>query len=117
MPSLLSRIQNLCKPAYVYLVISMIILLVMTFQNVGSNTNYCAGNYSCEVSNTAMLFLIKLLYVIFWTWVLNLICKAGAPSVSWILVLFPIVLMFLFIILFLFSGATHIPSTHTGILL
>jgi hypothetical protein len=32
-------------------------------------------------------------------------------------VLFPIVLMFLFIILFLFSGATHIPITHTGILL
>jgi len=117
MPSLLTRIQNLCTPAYVYLVISIIILVTMAFQNMGSNTEYCAGNYSCTVSNTAIVFLIKLLFVIFWTWVLHLICKAGAPIISWLLVLFPIVLMFLFIILFLFSGATHIPIAHSSILL
>lgn len=110
MPSILNRIRNLCSPAYFYLVISVIVLVAMGIQNVGSNTTYCAGSYTCSVSNTALIFLIKLLYVVFWTWVLNLICNAGAPVVSWILVLLPIVLMFFMIILFFLSGSQYIPT-------
>ena len=114
---LLNRIQQLCTPAYIYLVISLIVLVVMTFQNVGNNQQYCAGNYVCQVSNTSLIFLIKLLYVAFWTWVLNLICKAGAPIVSWILVMFPIVLMFFLIALFILSGGQYIPTTNYNMVL
>lgn len=112
MNSLYARIKKLCTPAYVYLVISSIALILMVVQNVGSNTQYCAGNYSCEVSNTSLLFVINVLYIIFWTWILNLICKSGASVVSWVLVLFPIILMFLIIGYFLFTGKHIMPSMN-----
>lgn len=90
-------LKDLCTPAYVYLVISGIALAVMFLQNLGNVNLYCLGSYSCEVSNTSMLFVIKLLYILFWTWLLNVICRGGATAFAWALVLFPIILMFLMI--------------------
>ena len=52
-------IGPLCTPAYVYLVISVIALLVMFLQNFGSRQVYCLGSYSCDVSNVPLIFLIK----------------------------------------------------------
>ena len=69
----------------------------MAIQNYGNTDMYCLGNYSCEVNNTFMIFLIKLAYVLLWTWILNLICQAGVPSLSWFLVLLPIIIMFVLI--------------------
>jgi len=103
---------NMCTPAYVYLVISTMALTVMFFQNYylienrfGSPDHnvYCLGSYTCNVNSVSMLFLIKILYVLFWTWVLNLICRAGAPTFAWFLVLLPFVLAFVLLSL-LFLG-------------
>ena len=110
-------VKKLCTPAYVYLVISLIVLVVMGFQNLGNSTEYCAGSYSCAVSSTVLIFLMKLLYVAFWTWVLNLICKAGVPVVSWILVLMPLLAMFLIIGLYMINGGTHSSTVSQGGLL
>lgn len=97
--------MKLCNPAYFYLVISVISLVIMTMQNVNSSSMYCVGEYSCPVPNKAIVFIIKVLYIVFWTWLLNLICKSGAPIVSWILVLLPFVLMFFLIATFiLYNG-------------
>lgn len=106
---------KLCTPAYVYLVISVVALGIMGFQNIGSNTEYCAGSYSCAASNTMFIFALKLLYVVFWTWILNLICKSGASVVSWVLVLLPIIVMFLLIALYMVGGNRIIPLTQSGI--
>ncbi len=92
-------LKNLCTPAYVYLVISSIALVVMFLQNVGNSNVYCLGTYSCEVSNTAMIFAIKLLYVLFWTWLLNIICRGGATAFAWVLVLMPFIILFLLLAL------------------
>lgn len=90
-------IKTLCTPAYVYLVISSIALVVMFMQNIGNTKIYCLGSYSCDVSNTSMIFVIKLIYILFWTWLLNIICRGGATSFAWLLVLLPLVLLFLVI--------------------
>lgn len=90
-------LTNLCSPAYVYLVISSIALVVMFMQNVGNTKIYCVGSYSCDVSNTPMIFVVKLIYILFWTWLLNIICRGGATSFAWLLVLLPILLLFLII--------------------
>ena len=87
-------LKNLCTPAYVYLVISGITLAAMFIQNMGNVNLYCLGSYSCNVSNTSMIFIIKLLYVLFWTWLLNIICRGGATSFAWFLVLLPIIMLF-----------------------
>lgn len=92
-------LRNLCTPAYIYLSISTIAILVMIFQNWGFSKTYCLGNYSCDVPNTTLIFIIKIIYILFWTWVLNLICKAGAPGVAWFLVLLPFILFFILVAL------------------
>jgi hypothetical protein len=90
-------LRNLCTPSYVYLVISTIALVVMLFQNIGNVNLYCLGSYTCDVTSTTLIFLIKILYILFWTWILNLICRAGYTSISWFLVLLPFILMFVII--------------------
>jgi len=97
-------LRNLCTPSYVYLVISVIFIIFSLIQNYNYTDTYCLGSYSCDVSSTMMIFIIKIIYVLFWTWVLNLICRAGAPNFAWFLVLFPIILMFLLISLLMVSN-------------
>lgn len=80
----------------------MIALFVMAFQNIGNVNMYCLGSYSCSVTNTTTIFILKFFYILFWTWILNLICRAGAPEIAWFLILIPFILMFILIaVLFL----------------
>lgn len=106
-------LRNLCTPAYIYLVISLIAFFIIMIQNNHNSNTYCMGNYSCETSNIYMIFIIKLVYIMIWTWILNLICRAGAPILSWILLLFPLLFMFMFIIMFFTYNASSIPTTYT----
>jgi len=106
-------LRNLCTPALIYLVISLIALFIILIQNQYNSTTYCMGNYSCEVTNIGVIFLVKLIYIFLWTIILNLICKAGAPIFSWILLLFPIILMFIFIAMLYTNNAASIPSSLT----
>ena len=94
----------LCQPAHTFLVISLIALLIMYFQNVGNVNMYCLGTYSCGVYSTYLVFLVKLFYIIFWTWLLNIICEEASPMWSWFLVIFPFFLMFGFIALMIFNN-------------
>lgn len=90
-------LRNLCSPALFYLVVSLSALLVMFLQNSTNEKVYCLGHYSCDVPSVFLIFVVKILYILFWTWVLNLICRDGYPIVSWVLVLLPIVLFFVLI--------------------
>jgi len=90
-------LKNICTPAYVYLVISTIALVIMAFQNLGNVNMYCIGSYSCNVTSVFMIFVLKALYILFWTWVLNVICRGGAPGLAWFFVLLPYILMFILI--------------------
>ena len=96
-------IKRICTPAYVYLVISTISIVLMIIQNAGNTNTYCLGNYACVVSNTAWVFAGKAFYVILWTFVLNLICSYGYRNISWFLVLFPFILFFILIGLFMLN--------------
>lgn len=88
-------LRNLCTPAHLYLVISMIALVVIYIQNMNNVNVYCLGPYECEVFSTSMIFIIKLFYILFWTWILNLMCHSGATSIAWLFVLVPFILFFI----------------------
>ena len=94
-------IKKLCTPAYIYFMLSAVTLTAMAIQNFGQNSQYCVGCMSCNVSSVISIFISKAIYVIFWTFLLNKLCKMGLQSVSWFLVLFPFVLYFVIIGLFL----------------
>jgi hypothetical protein len=87
-------IRSLCTPAYIYFFISIFALVLMLVQNMGAGDRYCLGVYSCPSQNNATIFLAKFLYIIFWTFILNSICKTGFSGISWFLVLFPFIFMF-----------------------
>jgi hypothetical protein len=87
-------VKELCTPAMIYFVISIIALAMVLLQNLSNQNSYNVGSFSCRVPSTALVFIIKLIYILFWTWVLNLICKDGHTSISWLLVLLPWILLF-----------------------
>lgn len=92
---LTKRFSKLCTPAMLYFVLSIISFALMAFQNMsGDHHKYCLGTYSCQVENMPGIFIFKLVYILFWTWVLNLLCKLGYTGISWFLVLLPFILLF-----------------------
>jgi len=94
MADLPKSLKDLCTPAMLYFVISIIGLVIVLMQNLGNTNSYHVGSFSCRVPNTALIFIVKLIYILFWTYVLNLICKDGHMGVSWLLVLLPWILLF-----------------------
>ena len=105
---LVKKIQKLCTPAYVYLVISVIGMISMMLQNAGNTNSYCVGNFECDVPSTAAVFVGKAIYVAFWTFVLNALCKAGYKKVSWFLVLIPFILMAIMIGMLMLNGGVRV---------
>lgn len=87
-------LKELCSPAMLYFIISIIALALVLLQNLGNTNSYHVGSFSCRVPSTLAVFVVKLIYILFWTYVLNLICKDGHTSLSWLLVLLPWILLF-----------------------
>lgn len=90
-------LKELCRPASLYFIISMIGLVIVMFQNLGNTNSYNVGSFSCRVPNTFLVFVVKFIYIVFWTYILNLICKDGHVGISWLLVLLPFILLFVMI--------------------
>ena len=71
-------------------------------QNVGLGNRYCVGHLQSDIPcNNMIVFAVKILYILGWTWVLDLLCKRGYKKISWLLVLLPYITMFLLILLFI----------------
>ena len=108
------EIQKLCTPAYVYLIISIIIIVVMLVENIGHSDKFCFAGYSCNVPNTTLLFIAKLVYVAFWTIVLNALCVAGYRKLSWFLVLLPLIVFGLSLVMMFIDEAGRVVG-HAGL--
>lgn len=105
---LMKEIKKLCTPAYLYLVLSVVSMVAMMFQNAGNTNTYCVGNYECEVPNTAAVFLGKAIYITIWTFILNALCKAGYQKVSWFIVLIPFILMAIMIGMLILTAGVRV---------
>ena len=119
--SLIGRIsgdfRHLCKPATMYLAISVVALIAIAYQNMGLSNMYCMGDFSCYVPSTAAVIFVEGLYILFWTWILHLMCRTGYTSVSWLMVVFPLVLFFVLIGLMMLASSTlaqsgKVPTMH-----
>jgi len=84
-----SLFKSLCLPSKVYLVLSILAILLTILSPAVFGGVSVIGH------------IIHVVYVLFWTWVLNLICKAGYKWISWVLVLAPFVFAFVLFALIL----------------
>jgi hypothetical protein len=71
-----SFISDICSPALLYL-----------FFGIMSIIGMIVSNYKA----TSILF--QGIFVFFWTWILNYLCKSGHTGISWFFVIFPFILM------------------------
>lgn len=95
--------DKLCDPAKFYFVIATISYILILLQNIGGGARFTLGSYSCRHPNPILLLVIQALYILFWTWLLNLICKLN-KGISWVIVLFPFLLFFIALGIVLFQG-------------
>jgi hypothetical protein len=89
-----NKLSQLCTPSYVYFIISVLAITISVIQNIGNNKKYTLGMFSCRVPSCIAIFIIKVIYIFFWTWILNLMCKDGHSGIAWFLVLFPFIFLF-----------------------
>ena len=97
---MLKQIKKLCTPAMVYFLISISTLLMMIFSNRNSVSTLCMGEYQCPVESLFFIYIVKLAYLFIVTIILDSLCKNGYKSISWFLLLLP--LLFYFVLLGLF---------------
>jgi hypothetical protein len=76
----IKRVKELCQPALLYLILACIALV------------WCIFNKFHFVS-----LFIKVIWIIFWTWFLNFLCKQGYSGISWFLVVVPFLMAFIMV--------------------
>jgi amino acid transporter len=76
-----SFLSNLCTPAFVYLVISFITIVLSISYGIGFAS-----------------ILAKMILVLIWTWFLNYLCLKDLKGLSWFLVLLPYLLIIVIIL-------------------
>jgi ABC-type xylose transport system permease subunit len=90
------KLKELCTPAFIYFLLSVIGIVATVVSNLGGRNNmYTLGHFSTPVPNTWLVLIINIIYILFWTWILNLMCKDGHREIAWFLVLLPFVLFFI----------------------
>ena len=109
--SLTAIYDKLCNPAKFYLVISAICFVLLLLQNLGISGKFNLGLYSVDHEQTPMILVGNLIYILVWTWILNMICKFN-PNISWVIVLFPFILTFIILGYILFLGLTADKHHH-----
>lgn len=93
-------ILNLCPAAKFHLIISSIAIVVMSLTVFGTNMPHCFRSNTCNSPFSQYMFVVysvKILYIVFWTWLLNIICRKVSPSIAWLIALFPFILFFIFL--------------------
>jgi hypothetical protein len=98
--------DSLCTPARVYLGISILVTLVLIVQNLfnGDANELCVGTFKCDFPNVALLLVVKVMYVLFWTWLLSFLCEKGLKSLAWFIVLIPFLLLALGLAVIIYSS-------------
>ena len=87
--------NSLCTPAQLYLGLSIIAVVSSCIQNIGNPNVFACGLMKAQSPVNNVVYITgEVLYVLIWTYLLNLLCKKGYTKVSWLFVLLPLIAMF-----------------------
>ena len=87
-----TMLNKLCMPAYLYFVISIVFFICALVVNIAETTQYKLGTMVFSGVNTALIFVLKLVFILIVTWVLNFVCCAGYTNVAWVLFFLPYII-------------------------
>jgi hypothetical protein len=80
----------------------------MIVSNIGNSTRFCMGEFECPVDNVFLIYIVKMVYLLFVTIVLDSLCKNGYASISWFLIFFPILFFFVILGIFMIKQNTRV---------
>jgi hypothetical protein len=67
---------RLCSPAMLYLIMATLSIILALIKRI-----------------KMISIVVKIAFVILWTWFLNFLCRKGYTDISWFLVLLPFIIM------------------------
>ncbi len=87
--------SDYCTPALIYLGISFIAILLIVIQNIlnTEENQLCIGVHKCTMTHKIFVFIFKIVYMLFWAWLLNFLCKKGLKKLAWFILLIPFLLI------------------------
>jgi len=92
------KLSDICTPALIYFILSILTTAIGLFYQI-----------------SLVALIIKIVWVILWTWFLNFLCSKGYSGISWFLVLLPIIFGFLMVFLavdVIANTAANAPSAN-----
>lgn len=100
--------NSLCSPSRFYLGLSVFVMVLLLAQNLfnGNLNELCVGSFKCNFPHIILLFISQVIYVGFWTWLLNFLCKKGLKTLSWFIVLIPFLFSALSLAVIIYSSLT-----------
>jgi hypothetical protein len=92
---ILNFFSNLCTPAKLYFIISLILLVVSLYYDITRNEKdkICLGNLSCKIESKPIFYILNIIFILIWAFILNLLCSFGWSKLSWFLFLFPYIIL------------------------
>ena len=91
----MNYINNVCTPAKLYFIISLILLVISFYYDVTRNEKdkICLGKLSCKLESKPIFYVLNILFILLWAFILNLLCSFGWSKLSRFLFLFPYIIL------------------------
>ena len=115
--------DKLCTPAQIYLIVSFILMVLSYFglnaisQQITlnqSNSSFLQSLNFTYQKDSRTSYVIQAVFIGLWTWVLSYLCNKGFSNLSWFLILFPWILMFLAFFVYIIEMVKSIFFNTTG---
>lgn len=92
---LAKNFADYCTPAKVYLAISLVTIIVIVIQNLlnPNDNELCIGAHKCTMSHKFVVLVFKIIYMLFWVWLLNFFCRKGLTKLAWFILVIPFLLI------------------------
>jgi hypothetical protein len=115
--------DKLCIPAQIYLIVSFILMVLSYFGlnaisqqitlNQSNNSFLQSLNFTYQ-KDARTSYVVQAVFIVLWTWVLSYLCNKGFSNLSWFLILFPWILMFLAFFVYIIETVKKIFFNTTG---
>lgn len=101
--NLLNIYKNLCNPAKFYLILTTIsiIIYVISMINMKDKLSIFKKSETSIHNYTISGLIMKIIFTIFWVYLLNYICNFNkyGVKIAWVIVLLPIIFLFILVLL------------------